>query len=277
MLAVAKSVETPNLCTQRNGGHEPHSLQGQEFFDHRIVGRRFAQPFLDSLDSRREIRQLSQVFIENPTCLLTYLLGRLKPFHPGNRPCLHSWRWNSTVSQEGSNPEFAVAPLGGQLLPKSNQPPQLANHLGRQPHARQITYSFQVCQHSGVGKIRFVGALLHPGHVAGMSQIDRPAGLADQFFGQFGRSATSFNRRPYLAAVSSYHGLDRVRGIRTASICQHRARTIHDTHLYRILVVVQTHKNCYLIHVCCSFWKTKMVYQSGLGYTRLEQQAFIPI
>jgi hypothetical protein len=144
------------------------------------------------------------------------------------------------ITQQGSNPKLHVPAMIDLLLTIANQTPQFTDVLRSQPDFGQVPDTFQVGQQLGGGPIGFVRALLDPGDVSRVGQIDRPAGVVDQFFSEVSLAAAGLDGGENGSTHGNYLG-DRLPFVGPSAVLNDVALLVHDTHLDAVLVIVQAH------------------------------------
>ena len=166
-----------------------------------------------------------------------------QPMVPGLRPGIHPLGGTAALlPEQGPHAQLGGPSLFGQLQAVTNHLTQLPDVLGRQPYPRQITDPLQIRHQLGVLIIRFIGVLFHALHVAGVSQIHRPARATDQLLGQIGGPATAFDGGPDWPAKAIRELSDRLPVVAPVGVGQFPAIGIQHTHADRRIMVVQPDK-----------------------------------
>ena len=122
------------------------------------------------------------------------------------------------LAEQSADGELEVASLGSQLLTVADQGAQLAELLGCNPDAGQITDPFEVGQDARVGEVGFVGRLLHAADESGVGEVDGPGEAVGHLFGEVGGASAGFECGASDVAESSDGGVDGVGGVGTARL-----------------------------------------------------------
>src|SRR4051812_47899432 len=101
-----------------------------------------------------------------------------------------------------------------------------------------ISIALSVTRPLSKPEVGLVGALLEACHIAGVGQVDVPAGLGDRLVGQVGRTGAGLDRRPWLGGVLGDNGRDGLPVVLAGAVSQDLPLAVEDADLDGVAVVV---------------------------------------
>src|SRR5438874_5345582 len=146
LLAGLETIETPDLGPHRGSRHQADPFLLAELFDHSVASDPLLQPPLDLANLSAQPSEAGEVLLQNPFGVGADMLQGCQAFQPLAGPRIAVEVFDPMVAEDCSDAELYVAPLVDLLLPKADQPPQLAQLSRRQPNLGQVADPCEIRQ-----------------------------------------------------------------------------------------------------------------------------------